>query len=191
MGQHINYKQRFPSSRAKFVADNYDRPKLSRRQRQKMADYDNATLYNDSVLAAIVQRYRDKDAIVVYMADHGEECYDDDHHVLGRLHSAEIDERLARNEFEIPFWIWCSKKYIHQRPEIFQSIKTARHRPMMTDVVPHLLLYLAGINSQFYQPELNILEPKYRKERLRMLKNRTDYDLLKSKKPTNTNISKS
>ena len=61
---------------------------------------------------------------------------------------------------------------------------------MMTDVVPHLLLYLAGINSQFYQPELNILEPKYRKERLRMLKNRTDYDLLKSKKPTNTNISK-
>lgn len=191
MGQHINYKQRFPSSRAKFVADNYDRPKLSRRQRQKMADYDNATLYNDSILAAIVQRYRDKDAIVVYMADHGEECYDDDHHVLGRLHSAEIDERLARNEFEIPFWIWCSKKYIHQRPEIFQSIKTARHRPMMTDVVPHLLLYLAGINSQFYQPELNILEPKYRKERLRMLKNRTDYDLLKSKKPTNTNISKS
>jgi heptose-I-phosphate ethanolaminephosphotransferase len=48
----------------------------------------------------------------------------------------------------------------------------------MTDALPHLLMYLGGIHCQYYNPELNILSPKYNEQRPRILKNQTDYDVL-------------
>ena len=37
--------------------------------------------------------------------------------LYGRLHSAVVDYRLAHEEFEVPFWIWTSKKYRKVHPE--------------------------------------------------------------------------
>lgn len=40
----------------------------------------------------------------------------------------------------------------------------------MTDALPHLLLYLAGIETPTYKEEYNILSPKYDEMRPRILK---------------------
>jgi heptose-I-phosphate ethanolaminephosphotransferase len=50
---------------------------------------------------------------------------------------------------------------------------------MMTDALPHLLLYLAGIETPTYKEENNILSPKYNEMRPRILKNSADYDKLR------------
>ena len=52
----------------------------------------------------------------------------------------------------------------------------------MTDALPHMLLYLAGISTKDYHPEYNILSPKYNEMRPRLLKNTTDYDQLVEQK---------
>ena len=49
----------------------------------------------------------------------------------------------------------------------------------MTDALPHLLLYLAGIETPTYKEEYNILSPKYDEIRPRILKNSADYDKLR------------
>ena len=49
----------------------------------------------------------------------------------------------------------------------------------MTDALPHLLLYLAGIKTPTYKEEYNILSPKYNEMRPRILKNSADYDQLR------------
>lgn len=49
----------------------------------------------------------------------------------------------------------------------------------MTDALPHLLLYLAGIETPTYNEEYNILSPKYDEMRPRILKNSADYDKLR------------
>lgn len=49
----------------------------------------------------------------------------------------------------------------------------------MTDALPHLLLYLAGIHTPWYQERYNILSPKYDEKRPRILKGKTDYDKLR------------
>ena len=49
----------------------------------------------------------------------------------------------------------------------------------MTDALPHLLLYLAGIQTPTYKEEYNILSPKYDEMRPRILKNSADYDKLR------------
>jgi heptose-I-phosphate ethanolaminephosphotransferase len=95
------------------------------------------------------------------------------------MHGANIDYRLARNEMEIPFWIWGSPKYRENHPYGWQAIQAAKDLPMMTDALPHLLLYLGGIATPLYRPELNIISSEYNKQRPRILKGVTDYNTLK------------
>lgn len=180
LGQHVAYRQRSPRNRKHFHGDDYKelKPNLNARERQILADYDNAILYNDSVVTEIVKKFENDDAIVIYVPDHGEECYEGDMHFFCRMHSAKVDARLAHAEFDIPMWIWCSRKYIRRRPEIFREIMSSRNRRYMTDALPHMLLYLAGISCPEYQERLNLLSPHYDESRPRILKNSADYDKL-------------
>ena len=180
LGQHVAYRQRSPRNRKHFHGNDYKelKPNLNARERQILADYDNAILYNDSVVTEIVKKFENDDAIVLYVPDHGEECYEGDMHFFCRMHSAKVDARLAHAEFDIPMWIWCSRKYIRRRPEIFHEIMASRNRRYMTDALPHLLLYLAGISCPEYQDRLNLLSPHYDESRPRILKNSADYDKL-------------
>ena len=180
LGQHVKYNQRFPSDRRHFKAEDYEKKRadLNGKQRNVLADYDNAVLYNDSIVDAIISRFEDKEAIIIYMPDHGEECYEGNRGFICRNHSAAIDYDLAHYEFEIPFWIFCSYKYAAKHPDIYKEILGAKNRRFMTDALPHMLLYLAGIHTKDYHAEYNILSPQYNEMRPRILKNTTDYDKL-------------
>ena len=180
LGQHVKYNQRFPSDRRHFTAEDYEKKRadLDGKQRNVLADYDNAVLYNDSIVDAIISRFEDKEAIIIYMPDHGEECYEGNRGFICRNHSAAIDYDLAHYEFEIPFWIFCSYKYAAKHPDIYREIIGAKNRRFMTDALPHMLLYLAGIHTKDYHAEYNILSPQYNEMRPRILKNTTDYDKL-------------
>lgn len=180
-GQHVDYRTRFPLDRRHFNPEDYDRPDLKEKELRVLADYDNAILYNDSIVDQIIKRFEDEDAIVVYVPDHGEECYEGDVHFYGRMHSTEITARLAREEFDIPFWIWCSHKYMVGHPSLFNDIVKSKNRRYMTDALPHLLLYLAGIQTPYYRSDLNVIGDEYNENRPRILKNTTDYDKLDMK----------
>lgn len=179
MGSHIEYRARYPKTQARFTLQMYNRPELNDRQKQILSQYDNSLLYNDSIVAAITQKFMDKDAVVIYVPDHGEEIFDSKPYVNGRLHGANIDYRLARNEMEIPFWIWGSPQYRENHPYGWLAIQNAKNRPMMTDALPHLLMYLGGISTPLYREELNVISPEYNQKRPRILKGETDYDKVK------------
>ena len=55
----------------------------------------------------------------------------------------------------------------------------SRNKRYMTDALPHMLLYLAGIRCPEYKDRLNLLSPAYDETRPRILKNSADYDKLK------------
>lgn len=183
IGQHVSYNTRYPKDRAKWHADDYKelRPDIAgdHYRRRMIAAYDNACLYNDSIVTQIVKRFEDKDAIVVYMPDHGEEIFEPGRDIICRNHSATVDWPLAHYEFEVPFWIWCSRKYAHREPEVFKAIKDAKNRRFMTDALPHMMVWLAGISSKDYNDKYNLLSPNYDESRPRVLKNSVDYDKLR------------
>ena len=180
MGSHVDYRARYPQkTNTVFKPEMYNRPELSDKQKQILAQYDNSLLYNDSIVAAITQRFMNQDAVVIYMPDHGEEIFDDSPYIYGRMHSANIDYRLARNEMEIPFWIWGSPLYRENHPYGWLAIQNAKNRPLMIDALPHLLMYLGGISTPLYREELNVISPKYDEKRPRILKGEVDYNTLK------------
>ena len=182
LGQHVSYKTRYPRERRRFSHKDYDtfRPELTPQQRVMLSHYDNATLYNDSVVAAICDLYRDREAIVIYMPDHGEECYEGTRGFVCRNHSSTIDYDLAHYEFEVPFWIWGSERYRERHADLWEEIKAAKDRRLMTDALPHLLLYLGGVATPYYDETCNVLSPQYNEKRPRILKATTDYDQLRT-----------
>ena len=91
-------------------------------------------------------------------------------------------------QFSIPYLLQAylnksafqnSPKYRENHPYGWQAIQAAKDLPMMTDALPHLLLYLGGIATPLYRPELNIISSEYNKQRPRILKGVTDYNTLK------------
>ena len=179
MGQHVDYRGRFPvKTRRKFTPADYPDKKLAPKRLQINADYDNAVLYNDSIVDEIIRRFEHQNAIVIYMPDHGEECFNSMDY-FGRNHSATIDYRLAREEFEIPFWIWASEKYRQTHPYGWEAVKRYSHRPYMTDLLPHTLMFLGGIHTKDYRKEYDVLNSAYNEKRPRLLKNSVDYNGLR------------
>ena len=180
MGSHVDYRARYPQkTQTVFAPQMYNRPELNDKQKQILTHYDNSLRYNDSIVACITQKFVNKDAVVIYVPDHGEEIFDGSPYMYGRMHGANIDYRLARNEMEIPFWIWGSPQYRENHPYGWLAIQNAKDRPLMIDVLPHLLLYLGGISTPLYREELNVISPKYDMKRPRILKGVTDYNQLK------------
>lgn len=181
IGQHVSYNTRFPRDRRKFTADDYteQRPDIGNGRRRMIANYDNACLYNDSIVDQIVKRFANKNAIVIYMPDHGEEIYEPGRNIVCRNHSAEVDWPLAHYEFEVPFWIYCSHRYALAHPQVFKAIKDAKGKRFMTDALPHMLVWLAGISTKSYHPQYNLLSPDYNEMRPRILKGTADYDKLR------------
>ena len=179
MGQHVDYRGRFPvKTRRKFTPADYPDKKLAPKRLQINADYDNAVLYNDSIVDEIIRRFEHQNAIVIYMPDHGEECFNSMDY-FGRNHSATIDYRLAREEFEIPFWIWASEKYRQTHPYGWEAVRRYCHRPYMTDLLPHTLMFLGGIHTKDYRKEYDVLNNAYNEKRPRLLKNSVDYNGLR------------
>lgn len=175
-GQHIDFYKRSPSNFKRFrVSDYANRKQLNDSEKQLVADYDNATYYNDYVVDSILKKFEKEDVVVIYMPDHGEECFDELQR-MGRLPVGHYQPEALRQEYRIPFWIWCSNKYIEYHPSIFEQIKNSRERPFMTDDLSHLLLYLAGIRCKYYDETRCLISDSFNYKRKRLIDGKVDYD---------------
>ncbi len=183
MGQHVNYRIRCPKQKMKFFASDYDCPQNTQKEKRNIAYYDCAVWYNDSVVGAIVDRFKNDDAIIIYFPDHGDEVYGPGSlHHCGRNHTTNITKNIAQQEYEIPMWFYCTAKYSKRHPEVVAAIRKAKNKPFMTDAMSHLLLGLAGIKCKAYRPELDLLSPQYNEKRQRLMQHLVDYDeVVKSK----------
>ena len=171
IGQHMDARLRVPAMWRKWTAADYaSRTDLSEKERQTLADYDNATLYNDHVISLLTRRFSAQDALVVYLSDHGEEVYDFGQKLYGRNHAQTPNSATVRSEYEVPFIVWGSPTYRRLHPEQWQRIRQAAERPFMTDDLCHFLFGLTALPTSFYQPARDPLSPRYDAARPRLLK---------------------
>ena len=184
MGQHVNYRIRCPKQKMKFFASEYDCPQNTQKEKRNIAYYDCAVWYNDSVVGAIVDRFKKDDAIIIYFPDHGDEVYGPGSlHHCGRNHTTNITKNIAQQEYEIPMWFYCTRKYAKRHPDVVTAIRKAKNKPFMTDAMSHLLLGLGGIKCKAYRPELDLLSPQYNEKRQRLMQHLMDYDEVVKRSP--------
>ena len=162
IGQHHDVKAHFPAKTfSRFSADSIHRkaPYLDREKLQYIAEYDNATLYNDYVMSQIINIFKQEQTVLIYLSDHGEEVYD----YRDQCHRDQepITPNKLKYQYEIPFVIWCSASYQKAHPETMESIRMATERPFMIDNLCHLLFHLGGIKSPFYKATYDLISPQY------------------------------
>lgn len=186
-GQHVLAQERYPSDRAKFKGADYSyRKDLTASQKKYVAEYDNATLYNDSVLYEIIHMYEHEDALVLYFSDHGDEVYDFRDHV-GRSYNFDTGGLQAiHHQLDIPFLVYMSDSCRTVHPILCEKIAKSIHRPFMTDDLPHMLLEIGNVSTPLYQSTRSLINENYNVNRKRKPRAITptvevDYDSLCSK----------
>ena len=175
IGQHFEYSLRYPQTVRAFSMENYADKNIDDDAKEIIMQYDNATHYNDIVLDSILAMYDYEEAIVIYVADHGEEVYDE-LPVHGRLFQ-EPTKFQAKNEFEVPMWIWCSRSYQEKHPDLVAAIRSSTSKEFLTDGLSQVLLYLAGIKCKWSNENRNILSSRYQSKQ-RIIGGSVDYDNL-------------
>ncbi|PBC73338.1 heptose-I-phosphate ethanolaminephosphotransferase [Fibrobacter intestinalis] len=180
-GQHVRYSGRFPKEREHFkIADYANRTELSESEKQEVADYDNATLYNDSIVYEIITMYDSTNAVVVYFSDHGDEVNDYRPHI-GRSRNLDVIGAPGLHcQLDIPFLIHISPSYKHLHPGAAERINAAVHKPFIIDDLPHVLMDLAKINYDLYQPQRSLVNSMFNENRKRIVRplasQQIDYD---------------
>lgn len=177
IGQHVGFAERYDHSNARFTTNEYEyRQDLNSYQKECVMHYDNATAYNDQIVHSIIERFKNEEAIIIYLSDHGEEVYDY-RDLMGRSHEPIVTPERAKYQFEIPFMIWMSDKYKQNRPDMVARIERSVDRPYMIDDLPHLMLDLAGIECEWFDPTRSIINDKFNAKRKRLLlDSKQDYD---------------
>ena len=154
MGSHIRYRDRYPDTYKRFKEEDIWEEGFRQEQKALLAEYLNTIYYTDFVLNEIITRFKDKDAIVVYVSDHAEEMWQSGFQGHGPTN-------ISKYMVEIPMLIWTSDQYKENRPAKLEQIKNSLNKPFMTDNLVHVLLDLAGITTRQYNPQKSLINSSY------------------------------
>lgn len=166
-GQHRPANAQYPPEKEYQVFSGKDiknpAPYLTDESRERIAEYDNATLYNDQVIRHITDFVKSTNALLIYLSDHGEEVYDY-RDFLGRslLEETEITPELIKYQIEIPLVIWCSDKWKQQHETEWNAIGETTDREFSIDNTCHLLFNLGDIKTKAYNPIRDLFSPQYK-----------------------------
>ena len=180
MGQHEDYRERYPEAFNHFTADSVQNEFTDEAGRQIVAEYDNATLYNDAVVAALLDKYSEQDVVAIYLSDHGEEIYDWRNSCY-RTNSDLMTPEIAKYQYGIPLLFYVSDTFKANHPDFFDEIVAAQHKPFIATMLPFALFHLAGISHADYKPSLDILSSEYDNTRPRIIRDDVNYDELMKK----------
>lgn len=144
MGQHGKYAVRYPQSFAHFSSKDY--LNLPINQRQVIADYDNATLYNDSIVYSLMSLYACEDAIVFYFPDHGQDLFETDPENFG--HGRIGNPESVKVATQIPFMVYVNGVFRENHPDAVQSLSKIKDIPLNTTAFYKVVLDVMGYQME-------------------------------------------
>lgn len=157
LGTHIKYEYRYPEKWGKFDGKTDHLPAgLSQEQQDEYNAYDNANLYNDHVVASLINEYKatNPNGFLLYFSDHGEEVYDTPpHNIQGRNELAP-----TRHMYTVPFMLWTSDKWQAAHPRDFSQDV---NRKYSSSELIHTWSDLAGLSYDGYDATRSITSPQF------------------------------
>lgn len=156
MGSHFDYAMRYPKEFARFTEGDYATQPVQ--HRETLASYDNSILYNDEVVSQIMSLFRDKDAVIIYVPDHGQVMFRNPKHPDYFSHGNKKNALSYALGVEIPLFIYASPLFQQRHPATMQRISDhqAKAANWNSDDLPYLILDLIGVKEVGGEP----IQPK-------------------------------
>ncbi|PPC94466.1 MAG: hypothetical protein CTY33_04140 [Methylotenera sp.] len=158
LGTHMKYEYRYSEDFAKFHGrDHVPDWVKDGGELEAYNSYDNAVLFNDHVVSTLIdltsQQGQNKNSLLLYLSDHGEEVFDEKPHFKGRNEAAPTAAM-----YTVPFIVWASPAWRSKHAEAIQS---ALSRPFMTSSLIHTWAELADLNFDALDRSKSIINPTY------------------------------
>lgn len=139
---------------------NYNKEKFSRFGNaddspfdMRVADYDNTIFATDDFCGNVIDALRDKNAVYIYVSDHGQEINGNSPFFPRPFRSRSVRHVL--------FFIWCSESFKREHPEKWRALCENRERlgVVSHDFVYHSVLGLYGVETPHSKERLDLFSP--------------------------------
>lgn len=149
-GNHWWYNKNYPDTFAVFQPVLTNKV-ISPANRERMINsYDNATLFSDYVLGEMIDQIEDDNAMLIFLADHGQSFGEE-----GKWMHAN-DTEAEKNP---ACFIWLSDAYKHNYPQRVKYLEQNRTKHWNTSFLFHSMLQGSSISSPYLMVEHSIFNP--------------------------------
>lgn len=145
MGSHFDYSSRYPK-KFEFFSEN-DYTNREKDQRKIVATYDNSILYNDYVVEQIINLFRHKEAVIVYLPDHGQDMFESSPDYF--MHGKHNDPVSWSWGLRIPFMVYASPLYQKHYPDVIKRFQERQNhpKPWNSEDLPYFIMDLIGLQT--------------------------------------------
>ncbi len=157
-GSHFNYSERYPHGHESFGP--IHGMQASRANRAELVDaYDNSICYVDAVLDSVagILESSGRPAAMLYLADHGEDIFDDSRERF--LHASPTPTYW---QLHVPMLVWADDMYVASHAD---KLAAARHNAdkniSSSRSAFHTLLSLAGISTPYFDSSAALTSETY------------------------------
>ena len=153
-GSHYDYRRNYTDAFRVFTPDDYTPETMLERKQNVINAYDNTIVKTDDFLAGLYAQLKDRDAIVVYVSDHGQ--------LLGEhgrfLHAIGGTGTEYPEQKNIPFFFWYSDQFAEKHPAILAGLRqsAASGKTFTHDNLYHTMIAVGGIRSEIVRPDLDM-----------------------------------
>lgn len=147
IGSHWWYNSHFTEEYARYQPLVKSKVISSCTQEEMINSYDNTVLYTDYFLSELINRLRDRNAVLIYQSDHGEALGEDG----VWLHATETPYT-----HEAACLVWMSPAYKEKYPAYYEAARRNALKRFRTDYLFHSILEAGGIGSDYINGSLSI-----------------------------------
>lgn len=147
IGSHWWYESHYPDDFRKFEPVIKTRVVSSCTDEELINSYDNTIVYTDYIMSRLIKSLENRNAVLIYLSDHGESLGEDGMYLHGADHYT----------LHYPAcFVWMSDIYRKNYPEKWNAVKMNSRNSYRTDFLFHSILSAADIHTDYIVDELNV-----------------------------------
>ncbi len=157
LGTHRKYHFRYPPEFNHFTNHDLVPAWVGDENIDEYNAYDNAVLYNDSVVSSLIKQLAKKNdsSVLFYFSDHGEEVFD----YPNKLFAGRNENAPTPAMYTIPFIIWSSDKFKSHAP--FTLWQSFENRPFSNADFIYTFSDIVGIDYNMLDPTRSLISDSF------------------------------
>ena len=148
VGSHWYYNTHFTDEYEKYKPITDSKILSSNTFEQIRNSYDNSIVFSDYFWNQVINRLRNRNAVLIYLSDHGECMGEDGHFIHG---SVDNEPQHLPGCF-----IWYSDEYARRYPQKVKSLRSNKDKRYKSYFLFHSILDAADIKSGYINNSMNI-----------------------------------
>lgn len=159
IGSHWRYDNHYPDQFRFFT------PTCSRRSpkactlEEVINSYDNSIAYTDYFIHQVIERLREKKAMVWYVSDHGESLGEG-----GRWGHGQRED--VEEQRKVPMIVWASESFKQDLGEKWENLLSKKAQALSHDHLFHSVIHCAGIETREVAKEMSLCFSGSRREKV-------------------------